>query len=338
MDSSISIKLMAARLVSGAAKAALGTMLLFTTSAWSALPAFETDPSTLPDEAKIELIRAAIVEIQAQLDQMQTEIGQNSSGVEALATQMQERMDSAQNSSGEIFESVNSVELKNELCFDARLIKSLELGGHAALGLGWSDVLELKAIGQLDVFGDFNLGLGHVVCIEVPLHSAYKPELELLPGEGESLHPLISNSALGAQVSMSTLEFVYNQVKPVAEGAVDVAEAVNTALTTGHPDDMKKLVAVETYTPLMPPMIINMIEVAPLVALDLYIDACTHIGNHPLMAGVNSSAYDWMCLMDPQAQMLALQALNTAVNAVKGVVEWLHGAYCVATLGAGTGC
>ena len=313
-------------------------MLFATSSAWSALPGHEPDPSTLPDEAKIEVIRAALVDMQAQMAQMQAEIGQNSTGVAELASQMQERMDSAYDSSGEIFESVNSVELKHELCFDVRLIKSLELGGHAALGLGWSDVLELKAIGQLDAFGDFNLGLGHIVCIEVPLHSAYKPELQLLPGEGESLHPLISNSALGAQVSLSTMEFVYDQVRPVAEGAADVVSIVDTALTTGNPDDLKKLLDITTYTPMMPPMITTMIEVAPLVALDLYIDACTHIGNHPLMAGVNSAAYDWMCLMDPQAQMLALQALNTAVNAVKGVVEWLHGAYCVATLGAGTGC
>ena len=63
------------------------------------------------------------------------------------------------------------------------------------MGVGWSDVLELKAIGQVDAGGDFNLGLGHIVCIQVPIYSVFKPEWGLLPDEGERLHPLISNSA-----------------------------------------------------------------------------------------------------------------------------------------------
>lgn len=323
MDSNINIRLMLARLVPSVIKAGLGAMLIFSATAGAVPP---NDPNGVPQQ--LEAIRAALADIQARMDGMQVSIGQNNTSLTELATQMLERTDSALSSSGEIYESVNSVEVKNELCFDTRLVKSLDLGGHAALGLGWSDVLELKAIGQVDAVGNFSLGLGHIVCIEVPLYSVYKPELELLGDEGESLHSLISSSAFGAQVSLSSMEFVYNQVQPVAEGAAEVFDTVDVALNSSDPEDRKKLLNVETYTPMMPPIVTTMIEVAPAVALDLYLDACKHIAGHPLMADVDPTYYDWMCLMNPQAQILALQALEDAVNVVRGAVKGLRDLFC----------
>lgn len=311
MDSNISIRLLLVRLMPKVAAAWLGVILVLGATA-GAKPG--DDPTGTPHQ--LEVIRALLADMQTQLNNLQAGIEQNNGRVEALTTLVHERTDTAFLESEEIFKSVNSVEVTTELCFDTSLVKSLDLGGHAALGVGWSDVLELKAIGQVDVGGDFQLGLGHVVCIQVPIYSAYRPELELLPGPGESLHSLISNSALGAQATLSVMDFVYDQVAPVAEGAPEVFETLQTALTSSNIKDKEKLLDVTTYEPMMPPMVTTMLEVAPAVALDVYLDACGSITKSPLMADVDSSYYDWICFMEPDAQMLALKALKDVVDAI----------------------
>jgi len=303
------------RVVPRIATAGLGVILLLGAVAEAKMGKAPNKVTTgVPQQ--VEEIRAILEDMQAQLSEMQGGVVQNSAGVEELSAQMKQRMDSTYASSGEVFESVNSVEVTTELCFDTKLVKSLELGGHGALGVGWSDVLELKAIGQVDAVGNFELGLGQVSCIQVPLYSVYWPELEMTPAEGESLHALISNHALGAQATLSTMEFVYNQVIPVAEGAAKVFETVDLALNSTDPDDKKKLLDVGTYTPMMPPMVTKALEVAPAVALDIYLDACTHVAAHPLMTSVDSSYYDWICFLEPDVQLKALQDLKVVIDAI----------------------
>ena len=311
MDSYINIRLAMSRLVLRIATAGLAAMLVLGATAGAAPT---KDPVGTPQQ--LEEILAALVVMQTQLDNLQAGINQNSGSVDELATQIQTRTDAAYSSSGEIFESVNSVEVTTELCFDSSLVKSLDLGGHGALGVGWSDVLELKAIGQVEAAGNFELGLGHETCIQVPLYSVYWPELEIPAGEGDSLYPLVSNHALGAQVTLSTMDFVYNQVVPVALGAPEVFETVSLALTSSDFDDRKKLLDVATFVPMMPPMVTVALDIAPAVALDIYLDACTHVANHPLMATVDPLAYDWICFLEPDAQIKALEDLGTVVDAI----------------------
>ena len=276
----------------------------------------EPDPSDLPVKGKIEAIRAAVVDIQAQLNAMQAGIGQNASDLTALTNQMHEQMDLIDASNNDVFESVNSVEVTTKLCFDSAASLGIKLGGVGEFGANWTKVLHVEAAFELDEFWDLGMGVGNELCIDVPLYSVYWPELEVSQSEGELLYPVIDGFSLVGRGTLPLVGQVSEQVLPPPESVRNVLQAVELAATSGNPDDVRALLKPATYLPMTPPLVATMIESAAILVIDAVIDPCGVIEDSPLFAGIPPATYNWMCFMDPNATMSILKTIADVVDLI----------------------
>lgn len=271
-------------------------------------------------------IRDALAAMQAQLDAVQTGLDQSSTAITDLKAQMHRRMDVIDASAGEIYESVNSVEVTTEVCFGTGIKHALDFKGHGEIGVGWPNVLDAKVNAELDEGWNLDMGLGNEVCIQVPLYSVYWPELKISEAEGEHLHSLISNSALGAQLMLPVVGLLSEQALPPPNSVRTVVDTVVYALTSGNPTAAAALLNPATYTPMTPPLIATVLEVAGKAATNAILDPCGTIASHPLLSNVPQSHYDWMCFMEPNQTMEVLNVIDHVLKVGMCVVS--VGLYC----------
>ena len=314
MESIISIKTVFKNLLRFVVVAVIGGALTTATAAWAGPP---DDPNGVP--AQLEEVIEALALIQLQLDGMENGIGRNADDLRELTEQMHGQMDLIDASTEEVFQSVNSVEVTSQLCFDVNTALGIKLGGVGEFGASWTKVLHAEIALELDEFWNLDAGVGSEFCIDVPIYSAFMPELEVDPDDGDLLWPLIAGTSYPGRYSLPFLGSVSEQILPPAGTVQDVLKALETALESNDPADARKLLSPDTYLPMTPPLIVTMVDTSAQLVLNAIMDPCAAIEQNPLFSGLPPETYDFMCV-DPAFSMGVLSFIADVLDLMFG---WL---------------
>ena len=293
--------------------AVIGGALTTGTVAWAA-------PSDKPNgvPAQLDEVIEALAHIQLQLDGMQNGIGQNAADLEELTLQMHAQMDELDASTEDVFQSVNSVEVTSQLCFDVNTALGIKLGGVGEFGASWTKVLHAEIALELEEFWNLDAGVGSEFCIDVPIYSAFMPELEVAPDDGDLLWPFIVGTSYPGRESLAILGSVSEQLLPPA-GSVQAVLADVEAALSGDPEVARNLLSPTTYTPMTPPLMVTLVETGAELVLNAVLYPCVVIGQNPLFSDLPPETYDFMCV-DSKVTMKVLTDIASVVELMFG---WL---------------
>jgi len=263
----------------------------------------------IPDQlTEIRVILAEIQAMQAQLDaKLDTlESGVNANDV-ALAL-AHTKLDMVGLSVNEVFESVNSTEITTELCFTMQHSFAAKIGGQGEIGVGWPNVLDAKLALAVEGSSDIGVGLGNEICIQVPLYSVYVEQDEswLLPLVKDQLDDLFSTVTVAAQTVVPVMGSLYAITLPPPSAVTGVIDEIIF--------DPAKMFDFNTFEPLIPPLMSQIIAEAPSVAEAVILDPCGALSKAPIIGDLPPETYNWICVLEPDETLKLIRAVSGTLD------------------------
>jgi hypothetical protein len=280
------------------------------------------DPPPNPKEqsvpVQLRMIRDTLAEMEGRLtdklDNIQTGVDDNGAALGGLSNQLDARF-------LELMKSVNSVEVTTQVCLSAEFAAELGLGEHGEAGVGWPNVLDAKLTIVEDAALKLGSGLGEEICIQIPLYSLFVEGQLIMPTDAETqLNDLITTVSQPAMDSVVLMSYLYQQTLPPPSAVTGVIEEMIEAALTGDPKD---LIDPETYYPLVPPLMEELIVAAPAIVESVINDPCAAIHSIDLLNLTTAPEFDAVCGYAADATLKVLEFIDKVVRRI----------VCVSTLG-----
>jgi hypothetical protein len=290
------------------------------------------DPGEQSVPVQLLMIRDTLAEMEGRLsdklDNIQTGVNGNSTALGHIQTGVDSNGAALGGLSGqlddrflELMESVNSVEVTTQICLSAEFVAEMGLGEHGEAGVGWPNVLDAKLTIVEDAGLKLGSGLGEEICIQIPLYSLFVEGQLIMPTDAETqLNDLITTVSQPAMNSVVLMSYLYQQTLPPPSAVTGVIEEMIEAALTGDPKD---LIDPETYYPLVPPLMEELIVAAPAIVESVINDPCAAIKSIDLLNLAAGTEFDAVCGYAADATLKVLEFIDKVVRRI----------VCVSTLG-----